>query len=71
VACNQLLAAIQGLYRIEARAKAEKLGFPALLELRGRESRPLFEKVGELLKSFAKLRPPKTPFGKAISYAMN
>ena len=36
VACNQLLAAIQGLYRIEARAKAEKLGLPALLELRSR-----------------------------------
>ena len=71
VACKQLLAAIQGLYRIEARAKAEKLGLPALLELRSRESRPLFENVGELLKSFAKLRPPKTPFGKAISYALN
>ena len=71
VACNQFLAAIQRLYRIEARAKAEKLGLAALLELRSKESPPVFENVGELLKSFAKLRPPKTPLGKAISHALN
>jgi hypothetical protein len=71
VASKQLLAAIQTLYRIEARAKAGNLGLPALLELRSKESRPAFENVGELLKSFEKMRPPKTPFGKAISYALN
>ena len=27
--------------------------------------------MGELLKSFEKMRPPKTPLGKAISYALN
>lgn len=68
---KQLLAAIQGLYRIEAQAKVDKIGLPALLELRSKESRPIFENVGKLLKSFEKMRPPKTPFGKAISYAQN
>ena len=68
---KQLLAAIQGLYRIEAQAKVDKIGLPALLELRNKESRPIFENVGKLLKSFEKMRPPKTPFGKAISYALN
>ena len=68
---KQLLAAIQGLYRIEAQAKVDKIGLPALLELRSKESRPIFENVGKLLKSFEKMRPPKTPFGKAISYALN
>ena len=68
---KQLLAAIQGLYRIEAQAKVDKIGLPALLELRNKESRPIFENVGKLLKSFEKMRPPKTPFGKAISYAQN
>ena len=68
---KQLLAAIQGLYRIEAQAKVDKIGLPALLELRNKESRPIFENVSKLLKSFEKMRPPKTPFGKAISYALN
>lgn len=68
---KQLLAAIQGLYRIEAQAKVDKIGLPALLELRNNESRPIFENVSKLLKSFEKMRPPKTPFGKAISYALN
>ena len=50
---------------------AGSLDLPALLELRSKESRPAFENVGELLKSFDKMRPPKTHFGKAISYALN
>jgi hypothetical protein len=31
---KQLLAAIQGLYRIEAQAKVDKIGLPALLGMR-------------------------------------
>ena len=64
-------AAIQGVYPIEAQVKVDKIGLPALLELRSKQSRPMFENVGKSLDSFAKMRPPKTPFGKAISYALN
>lgn len=69
VACDQLLALIQQLYRIERRAKEEKLDRAGLLALRQGESRPVMENLGELVKLFAKMRPPKTSFGKAISYA--
>ncbi len=68
---KQLLAVMQRLYRIETQAKADKLGLPALLGLRSKESRPVFESVDQLIESLAKMRPPKTPFGKAISYAQN
>ena len=37
VASKQLLAAIQTLYRIEARAKAGDLGLPTLLRLKSKE----------------------------------
>lgn len=69
VACDQLLALIQQLYRIERRAKEEKLDRAGLLALRQGESRPVMENLGELLKLFAEMRPPKTPFGAAMNYA--
>ena len=69
VACDQLLALIQQLYRVERRAKEEKLDRSGLLRARREESRPVMENLGELLRLFADMRPPKTPFGKAMSYA--
>lgn len=69
VACDQLLALIQQLYRVERRAKEEKLDREGLLRARREASRPVMENLGELLRLFAKQRPPKTPFGKAMSYA--
>lgn len=69
VACDQLLALIQQLYRIERQAKEEKLDRAGLLAMRQGESRPVMENLGELLKLFAEMRPPKTPFGAAMKYA--
>ena len=68
-ACDQLMALIQQLYRIERRAKEERLDRSALLTVRQGEARPVMENLGELVRLFAKMRPPKSPFGRAMSYA--
>jgi len=69
VATDLLLAAIQKLYRIEHRAKAEQLGLEQLRELRQREARPLFADLGGLFDVYGKDLLPKSPLGKAVSYA--
>jgi len=69
VACDQLLALIQQLYRIERKAKDEKLDAAGLLAVRQQQSRPVMENLGELMKLFAEMRPPKSPFGRAMAYA--
>ena len=66
-----MLALIQLLYRIERKAKDLKLPPEGVLDLRQREARPVFENLGELVKLFAQMRPPKTPFGRAMAYATN
>jgi len=52
-------------------AKADGLDRARLLELRPREARPVLENLGELIKLFAELRPPKSPFGRAMTSATN
>lgn len=69
-ACDGLLALIQELYRVERRAKEEGLVGEALLGLRREKSRPVMENLGELIKIYAGMRPPKTPFGAAMAYAL-
>jgi hypothetical protein len=70
-AADLLLAAIQKLYRIERRAKEEKLTREQRLELRQSQARPLFEDLGGLLDVYSKELLPKSPLGKAVSYAAN
>jgi hypothetical protein len=69
VATDLLLAAIQKLYRIERRAKEENLGLVQRLELRQREARPIFEDLGGLFDAYGDDLLPKSPLGKAVSYA--
>ena len=71
MAVDLLLAAIQKLYRIEARAKAEGLSLEARLELRQREAKPIFLDVGELITTLRKELLPKSPLGRALTYAQN
>lgn len=71
VATDLLLAAIQKLYRIERRAKEGKFGLAQRLELRQREARPIFEDLGGLFDAYGKDLLPKSPLGKAVSYARN
>jgi transposase len=71
LAVDLVLAAIQKLYRIEARAKAEGLSLEARLELRQREAKPIFLEVGQLIATLRKDLLPKSPLGKALAYAEN
>jgi transposase len=71
VAVDLVLAAIQKLYRIEARAKAEAMSLEARLELRQREAKPIFMDVGQLIATLRKDVLPKSPLGRALSYAEN
>ena len=71
LAVDLLLAAIQKLYRIESRAKAMGLSREARLQLRQREAKPIFLDVGQLIATLRKDVLPKSPLGRALSYAQN
>jgi hypothetical protein len=71
VATDLLLAAIQKLYRVERQAKEQKLAPAALRELRQTQARPLFEDLGALIDAYAQEVLPKSPLGKALSYAQS
>jgi transposase len=71
VAVDLVLAAIQKLYRIEARAKADGLSLEARQELRQREAKPIFIEVGQLIATMRKDVLPKSPLGRALNYAEN
>ena len=71
LAVDLLLAAIQKLYRIESRAKALGLSLEARLQLRQREAKPIFMDVGQLIATLRKDVLPKSPLGRALSYAEN
>jgi len=71
LAVDLLLAAIQKLYRIESRAKAQGLSLEARLQLRQREAKPIFLDVGQLIATLRKDVLPKSPLGRALNYAEN
>ena len=71
LAVDLVLAAIQKLYRIEARAKAEPMSLEARLEQRQGEAKPIFMDVGQLIATMRKDVLPKSPLGKALGYAEN
>ena len=71
LAVDLVLAAIQKLYRIESRAKAEGMSLEARLELRQREAKPIFMEVGQLIATLRKDVLPKSPLGQALNYAEN
>ncbi|HEY5480451.1 MAG TPA: IS66 family transposase [Verrucomicrobiae bacterium] len=70
-AVDLVLAAIQKLYRIESRAKAQAMSLEARLELRQREAKPIFMDLGQLIATLRKEVLPKSPLGRALSYAEN
>lgn len=71
LAADLLLASIQRLYRIERHAKEANLLPAQRLEVRQREARPIFDDLEKLLDLYAKDVLPKSPLGKAVSYARN
>jgi transposase len=71
LAVDLVLAALQKLYRIESRAKAEGMSLEGRLALRQREAKPIFLEVGQLITTLRKDLLPKSPLGKALQYAEN
>ena len=71
LAVDLLLAAIQKLYRIESRAKAMGLSLAARLQLRQQEAKPIFLDLGQLIATLRTDVLPKSPLGRALSYAEN
>ena len=71
LAVDLVLAAIQKLYRIERRAKAQGMSLADRLELRQREAKPIFMEVGQLIATLRKDVLPKSPLGQALKYAEN
>jgi transposase len=71
LAVDLILAAMQKLYRIEHRAKEQRVSLEARLELRQGEAKPIFEDLGELMSTVRQEVLPKSPLGKALAYAQN
>ena len=59
------------LYAIEAKAREDKIGPDELLARRQALSRPLMDRLGEVIEGLRGKAVPKSPMGKAITYAIN
>jgi hypothetical protein len=59
------------LYEIESRAKKEKYNSAQLLKARQKEAKPILEEMKSVLDEYKKQVLPKSPMGKAITYALN
>jgi transposase len=68
---GMVLSLVQKLYAVERQAQEQGLAPEARLTLRLEHSRPVYEELFGLLTQWAPRVPPKTPLGKAISYARN
>lgn len=71
VAVDLVLAAMQRLYRIERQAKEENWSLEKRLEARQREAKPIFTDLGLLIEELSRQVLPKSPLGRAVSYAQN
>ncbi len=69
---NEMLALIAQLYVIEKKAREEHLDAEGTKGLRQKFSQPILEKeIKPLLESWGREVLPKSPIGKAVTYAMN
>lgn len=66
-----VLSHIQGLYAVERQATEQGLSAQARGQLRLEKSASLYDDIFSLLKQLAPQVAPKTPLGKAITYAQN
>ncbi len=68
---SAVLAAIARLYRIEKEAKERDLAPDAVSDLRRERSLPILTAIREYLDLHRDVALPKSPLGKAITYALN
>ena len=64
------IAAIRGLYQVEALADEQGMDPGARLQLRLQQSKPALESFRKWLEEVRKLVLPKSPMGKAIDYTL-
>jgi len=62
---------IKLFYQVEENAKNLQLSADQRLELRLKESKPIFDALGEWLQTSYNLVTPASPIGKAIAYALH
>ncbi|HEY5287403.1 MAG TPA: IS66 family transposase [Solirubrobacteraceae bacterium] len=59
------------LYAVEAKAREENVGLDELLARRRHLSRPVMDRLSQVIKDLRGQAEPKSPLGKAITYAIN
>jgi len=59
------------LYEIEGRARKEKYNSVQLLDARQKEAKPILAEIKTVLDEYKNRVLPKSPMGKAITYALN
>jgi hypothetical protein len=59
------------LYEIERRARDEKYNSAQLLDARQKKSKPILAEIKSALEEYKNQVLPKSPMGKAITYALN
>lgn len=62
---------LQGIYAVESDADDQKLDHLARLALRLQQSAPLMDELGQWIARMHPATPPKSPLGKALTYATN
>jgi transposase len=66
----QMLAFIRELYDVEHQAKEQELDASGIVKLRQQSSRPVLEKIHSHLEGWSGQVLPKSPMGKAVTYAL-
>lgn len=66
-----VVATLRELYAVEAQARADGVDRDELLRRRQRDSRPLIDRLHQLIGDLAGRATPKSPLGNAVAYAVN
>jgi len=68
---SEALAYIRTLYAVETEIRDEQLAGDAVVSRRQARAAPILRKLGEWLEVEQRTMLPKSPFGQAVSYAIN
>ncbi|MBN2861935.1 MAG: IS66 family transposase [Bacteroidales bacterium] len=68
---HSMISMIKKLYDVESEIREKKYNDEKIIELRDKESRPVVEKIGEMLEKHRHSIAPKSLTGKAITYTID
>ena len=66
-----VVSVLSEIYAVEAQARADGADFDELHRRRQRDSRPLVDRLHLIIGDLAGRATPKSPLGKAVTYAVN